>query len=422
VADDSSKRRVRFGHGKEKEMSDTSQPEPEDREQQNGFFGLQALVFSLVAAAVSNVYITQPVLPVIQQEFGVSPSRASYTVSAVILGIALANLPFGWLADRVPVKRLILLGGMVVSAAGLCCAATQSLSLLVAARFVQGLFVPALTTCLAAYIAANLPLERLNVVMGSYVSATVVGGLGGRLLGGWIHPPLHWRYAMVTAAILLALATLMAVWRLPAGKGMADKTGEGEGFLALLSQKALRRIFLVAFGGFFVFSSVFNYLPFYLHQPPFNASTQLITLLYLSYLIGVVVGPAAGKLSNLIGNGRTMVLGSLLFGLALILTLIKSLAAILLALALVCAGFFAIHAAAAGSLNRKLTTSLGRANSLYVLAYYLGGVVGITLSGYAYGRAGWPGVVALGGAMLALPFATGLAERQTERAGEEGIL
>ena len=36
--------------------------------------------------------------------------------------------------------------------------------------------MPALTTCLAAYLSANLPLERLNVVMGSYVSATVAGG------------------------------------------------------------------------------------------------------------------------------------------------------------------------------------------------------------------------------------------------------
>ena len=38
------------------------------------------------------------------------------------------------------------------------------------------------------------------------------------------------------------------------------------------------------------------------------------------------------------------------------------------------------RAAAAGSLNRKLTSSRGRANSLYVLSYYLGGAVGITLS------------------------------------------
>ncbi len=393
------------------------QQKTENEKRKTDFWGLPALVFTRVAAAISNVYITQPVLPVIQREFGVSPSQASYTVSAVILGISLANLPFGLLADRVAIRGLILAGGLVVAAAGLCCAVTNSLPLLVAARFIQGLFVPALTTCLAAYLSANLPLERLNVVMGSYVSATVAGGLGGRLLGGWIHPPLHWRYAFVTAAILLLGATLTAFWRLPAGGAPEESQTGGEGFLALLSHQELRRIFLVAFGGFFVFSSVFNYLPFYLHGAPFHASTQLITLLYLSYLIGVFIGPVAGKLSNRIGNGGTMVLGSLLFALALALTLVKSLAAILAALALVCAGFFAIHAAAAGSLNRKLTASRGRANSLYVLAYYLGGAVGITMSGYAYGLAGWPGVAALGTAMLALPFATGLAERRQERPG-----
>ena len=400
-------------------MNHPDQQKTADGKREMGFWGLQAVVFGLVAAAISNVYITQPVLPVIQREFGVSPSQASYTVSAVILGIALANLPFGMLADRFPVRRLILAGGAVVAAAGLGCAATHSLRLLVAARFLQGLFVPALTTCLAAYLSSNLPLERLNVVMGSYVSATVAGGLGGRLLGGWIHPPLHWRYAFVTAAVLVAGATLMAVWLLPEGREVKKDSADHEGFLALLAQQELRRIFLVAFGGFFVFSSVFNYLPFYLHQPPFNASTQMITLLYLSYLIGVFIGPVAGNLSNRIGNGGTMVLGSLVFALALALTLIKSLVAILAALALVCAGFFAIHAAAAGSLNRKLTSSRGRANSLYVLAYYLGGAVGITLSGYAYGPAGWPGVAALGTAVLALPFATGLAERRREQSGGE---
>jgi YNFM family putative membrane transporter len=398
-------------------MNDNFPSETGNRKPPTGFFGLQVLVFSLVAAAISNVYLTQPVLPVIQREFGVSPSQASYTVSAVILGIALANLPFGMLADRFPVRRLILAGGIVVALAGLTCAATHSLWLLVAARFLQGLFVPALTTCLAAYLSANLPLERLNVVMGSYVSATVAGGLGGRLLGGWLHPPPYWRSAFVTAAVLVAGSALTAVWRLPKGGRAKGDQADREGFLALLAQEELRRIFLVAFGGFFVFSSVFNYLPFYLHQPPFNASTQRITLLYLSYLIGVFIGPVAGKLSNRIGNGSTMVLGSLIFALALTLSLIKTLATILLALALVCLGFFAIHAAAAGALNRKLTASRGRANSLYVLAYYLGGAVGITVSGYAYNLGGWAGMTALEIAVLSLPFATGWSERRTERGG-----
>lgn len=389
-------------------------PKTEKRTPESGSWGLQAVVFSLVVAAISNIYLTQPLLPVLQAEFGVSPSQASYTISAVILGIALANLPFGWLADRVPVRSLILSGGVVVCAAGLCCAAAHSLPLLVAARFLQGLFVPALTTCLAAYLSANLPVERLNVVMGSYVAATTAGGLGSRLLGGML-PPLHWRYAFVSAAALLAGATVIAVWRLPPGRGPDKGRSGGEGFLTLLTHAELRRIFLVAFGGFFVFSSVFNYLPFYLSGAPFHASTRLITLLYLSLLMGTLIAPLSGKLSNRIGNGGTMILGSLLFALAIALTLIKSLVTILAALVLVCAGFFSIHAAAAGSLNRKLTSSRGRANSLYILAYYLGGAAGITLSGYAYGLAGWPGVAALGIAVLALPFATGLAERRQEQ-------
>jgi MFS family permease len=119
-------------------------------------------------------------------------------------------------------QRLILVGGGVVVACGLFCAVTSSLALLVGARFIQGLFVPALTTCLAAYLSTNLPLERLNVVMGSYVSATVAGGLAGRLLGGWIHPPLHWRYAFVTASILVLAATLAA------SSGCARKTAQRE--------------------------------------------------------------------------------------------------------------------------------------------------------------------------------------------------
>jgi len=174
----------------------------------------------------------------------------------------------------------------------------------------------------------------------------------------------------------------------------------------------VRHILLVPFGAFFVFSSLFNYLPFYLAAPPFNAPTQIITLMYLSYLLGVVIGPVAGNLSNRFGNGAIMVGGTLVFALAIISTLIPSIWAVAGSLAGVCAGFFAIHAAAAGLLNRKLTVSRGRGNSLYILFYYLGGSAGITLSGLAYERGGWPGVAALGMLMLLIPFTIGWRERK----------
>lgn len=63
------------------------------------------------------------------------------------------------------------------------------------------------------------------------------------------------------------------------------------------------RLFAVAFGAFFVFSSTFNYLPFYLSRPPFSASTEIITFMYLAYLVRIVMGPASGRLSHRFGGG-----------------------------------------------------------------------------------------------------------------------
>ncbi len=374
--------------------------------------GLQIQVFCLVSAAFTTIYITQPVLPVLQAEFQINETLASLSISAVIFGIALANLPFGILADRHKVRPIIVVGGSVIITCGLVCALTDNFMLLVVARFIQGLFIPALTTCLAAYLARSLPAERLNVAMGSYVSATVAGGLVGRLLGGWIHPLLNWRYAFVIASILVLVATLVAVRRLPHKEQGKLIQVETIGFIALLSKKDLLLIYSVAFGAFFVFSSIFNYLPFYLAAPPFNASTQFITFMYLSYVIGIFIGPIAGAISNRIGNGATMALGSILFASALAATLIRSIPVIMLSLIGVCAGFFAIHASAAGSLNRRLVSSRGRANSLYVLFYYLGGFLGITVSGYVYLSAGWSGVVVLGTLLLSIPFIAGITGKK----------
>src|SRR5437016_10312821 len=288
---------------------------------------VEALVFFLVAAAFTTVYITQPVLPVIENQFGVNARTASLSVSMVIFGVALANLPFGMLADRYPIKPIVLTSGAVVAATSLVCAITHSIAVLIAARFIQGLFIPPLTTCIAAYLAKSLPASRLNVVMGSYVSATVAGGMGGRLLGGWIHPPLHWRYAFVSASVLLITATIAASIWLPVEKEERKSELQQAGFIQLLAQPSLWRVLGVAFSAYFVFSSVFNYLPFYLSKPPFSASTEVITLMYLAYLVGIVMGPLSGRLSNRIGRSPPIGIGSWLVAAAVSAPLIPSLAA-----------------------------------------------------------------------------------------------
>lgn len=378
--------------------------------EQYSSFRLQCVVFALVSASFTNVYITQPVLPVLQTEFGVDMVQVSFSVSAVILGLAISNLPFGILVDRVAIQPLILSGGFMVALGGLLCSFTDNFLVFLGARFLQGLFIPCLTTCLAAYLAKTLPLERLSVVMGSYVSATVLGGLSGRLLGGWIHPPLHWRYAFVSAALLTVAATVVAVRALPRPAREARKRADATGFLELLTRWELLRMYLCAMGSFAIFSSVFNYLPYRLTAEPFAFSTEAITLLYLVYVVGIFIGPISGRLSNRFGGGRTLLLGSVCLGGALLLILLPFLPAVIAGLLGVCGGFFSIHAAAVGSLNRKLLSGQGRANALYVMFYYLGGWLGITASGFIYKQGGWGGLVAALLLLLLIPVGVAVSE------------
>ncbi len=372
--------------------------------------GLQPLVFVLVSAAFTAIYLTQPVLPVIREEFGVDARQASFTVSAVILGIAIANLPFGRLSDRYPIKPILAIGGSMVAGFGLLCALTPNFVLLVGFRFVQGLFIPALTTCLAAYLARQLPAESLNVAMGSYVAATVAGGLIGRLIGGFIHHPFHWRMAFVIVSAMIVAATLSAILWLPRETRERPESTEAVGFMTLLTRADLLRIYAVAFCAFFVFSALFNYLPFYLAGPPFGFSTRLITCIYLTYLIGVVAAPLSGRISDRLGSGATICGGATLLGVALTATHIPSAWALVAGLGGMCAGFFAVHAAAVGSMNRRLSSSRGRANALYILFFYLGGSAGITLCGYAYQRIGWNGVTGMALCLSAVIAGIGIVE------------
>jgi YNFM family putative membrane transporter len=91
---------------------------------------------------------------------------------------------------------------------------------------------------------------------------------------------------------------------------------------------------------------------------------------------------------------------------------LPSIAAVLVGLFGICTGFFTIHAAAVGSLNRKLSIGQGRANALYVLFYYTGGWLGITGSGFAYRLGGWSAVVYTAIFLLIIPLSTGMGERR----------
>ena len=187
------------------------------------------------------------------------------------------------------------------------------------------------------------------------------------------------------------------------------------GFLELLTRWELLRMYLCAMGSFAIFSSVFNYLPYRLTAEPFAFSTEKITLLYLVYVVGIFIGPISGRISNRFGSGQTLLVGSVVSGGALGLIFLPFIPAIITGLLGLCAGFFTIHAAAVGSLNRKLLSGQGRANALYVMFYYLGGWLGITGSGFVYKHGGWSALITILLLLLIIPIGVGVGEHRRDK-------
>jgi predicted MFS family arabinose efflux permease len=154
-------------------------------------------------------------------------------------------------------------------------------------------------------------------------------------------------------------------------------------------------------GGTFLFALVgcFTYTNFYLADAPFRLNSAQLGSIFFVYLLGVIITPLSGRFLDRYGFRRTSVLYTAMMIGGLLLTLIPRLVADIAGLAFFSSGVFIAQAAA----TVQTGTIAGRARSsaagLYVTFYYLGGSLGAWVTGWFWVWAGWPGCVALLGAV-----------------------
>jgi predicted MFS family arabinose efflux permease len=91
------------------------------------------------------------------------------------------------------------------------------------------------------------------------------------------------------------------------------------------------------------------------------------------------------------------------------LTLLPSLPAVIIGLALVCSGTFIGHSSASSYIGTVARDARASAVGLYVMFYYAGGSAGSALSGHFWSTGGWPACVALVATAQVLTIATATA-------------
>jgi YNFM family putative membrane transporter len=238
--------------------------------------------------------------------------------------------------------------------------------------------------------------------MNVYIGTSIIGGVSGRLVGGFVSEFVHWRAAFVLVAGLL----LLAWWLLRSLRESASREVDHIGAAAIvrtLQVPLYRNAYLGIFCVFFVFASLLNYLPFRLKTLAPEIMESTISLVYLGYLIGVAIALNGTRIADAIGGEiRGMFVGIVILaaGIAgMSSTAVPTVFALVFCL---CAGFFTIHALLTAYLNHVTTSRRGVVNGLYIGSYYTGGALGGWLPGYVYGTAGWDSYLVFLAAILVL--------------------
>jgi YNFM family putative membrane transporter len=353
-------------------------------------------LFFATVAVFADLYVTQPILPLLSREFGVPAPTAALTLSVVVLMIALVSNAWGPLADAFGRKPVMVWSCALLALPTFLCAFAPTLPLLVVLRGAQGLLLPGVTAVAVAYLGDQFGGPRLGPAVGGWVAASVVGGLTGRVGSGWIASHFSWRIPFVVFGVVtLAAALGMALFLPPSvGKG---RVSVGLAYREMAGHLRDRRLvggFLIGGSVFFGFIGIFTYLPYYLTAAPFGLSTGSISAIYLVYGAGVLTSIVVGNLSGSFGRRSLMATGFLIAAGAVTLSLVPVLPVVILSLVVLCVGMFFVQGTAPAFVNATAREAKGGAGALYTTFYYVGATLGSVLPGYAWQAFGWPGVVA----------------------------
>jgi MFS transporter, YNFM family, putative membrane transport protein len=354
--------------------------------------------FGLGAAGMfATVYCTQAILPTLGREFGVGAARTGLTISVVVVAMAAGAWIWGPLSDRIGRKRCLVLSSGLLVAPTVALGLAPSFAVLLVCRLLQGLCMPGLLTVGLNYVQEVFGDWLGGKAMGCYLSSLVAGGLIGRVGVALASEVVGWRLSLAALALLPGVAALLMHYAIPQSASPAKEKQELTAVMRLLGNRAL---LLATLGGcalFFSFVGVFSFVTYYLEAPPFSLSPALGSLIFLLWSLGAV-GPVAGAVADRIGWRATLVgalTGSLL---ALPLSLVGTLPAVVAALAVLTVAMFSGATAAQIGVATASESDQGSASAIYYSCYYTCGAFAAYLPGVAWQWWGWPGVtgVALG--------------------------
>ena len=166
-----------------------------------------ATIIQALDGTIANV-----ALPHMQGALSASSDQITWVLTSFIVAAAIATPLCGWLVDRFGIKNVFLVSVAGFVIASVLCGISATLTEIVVARMLQGVFGAALVPLSQSVLLDINPREKHGSAMAVWGMGVMIGPILGPSLGGWLTDSYSWRWVFFINVPIGALA-FWGIWR-----------------------------------------------------------------------------------------------------------------------------------------------------------------------------------------------------------------
>jgi predicted MFS family arabinose efflux permease len=354
----------------------------------------------IAGAVITNIYCTQPILPLIKAGFGVDLTTVDLVAAAALLGFSTGLALLLPLGDRFDRRKLVLGQIALAFVFGIAAAVSPSIWTLIAASFGLGI-VSCVPQQLVPFAAVMSHPHQRGRSVGTVVSGIMVGILLGRTVAGVVGATYGWRAVYGLEAAFMVPVWIAAASLLPRGMPSTDLPyGRLLASLWPLARdhRPIRESMMVQALLWACFNAFWVNLAALLTTGPWHLGSAWAGGFGIIGAAGAFAASLGGHISDRRGARHVVGLsiGTVTLAYLLLSGANSSLALLVIGVIVLDIG---VQAGLVSNQTRAFAVdpkAQGRINSLYMTATFFGGAVGTVVSGWLMSRFGWTGIVAFG--------------------------
>jgi len=169
-------------------------------------------------------YTVVPLISLLRDYLHTTDAQLGDLQTWLLVVLAIASIPFGFLADRFSRKAIIAVGIICWSVASFVGGLVSTFTCFLIARAMVGLGEAAYAPAAQSMISGTFPQERRAIAQAIFAAGMLVGGAGGMAFGGVIGQRYGWQVALFAIALLGVLPGLALFGLEDPPRGRAQKS------------------------------------------------------------------------------------------------------------------------------------------------------------------------------------------------------